>query len=472
MTSETAPVHATTSAAESPSATTEETNAGVARATGVVALGNITSRVLGLAREIVLTNLFGASRAVDAFNVAIIVPRAIYDLLIGGHVNSALVPVLSEVAVREGRKALWELVSILCTLVTIILAVMVLLLYIFAPQVVRLVSSGFDPVTLGLAEAQLRLTAPALIFMGLFAVLSGTLYALKEFTWPAFAVTVFNGSVVIIGLTLAPALRLVPNIAPNGMLELLYTRPDSGIIAVTLGWLVGSIAQMLLQLPGMKGARVRPRFNWRHPAVRRVAALYAPVMFSLIIDALVIRTFSYNLASQLQSRQQDRRGQHRLHELGDYPDSVSAGAGCHSHQHCHLADFSAAVSPDCHRRGTPLQGYTGAGLAVSNYPDPVSNYPDLTCGCRSICDGAADCGAALSTWCLQSGGYPYHRAGIASLPHWPTLCRSRSAPDLCVLRSPGYAHSSVGWNIQPDGIYGDSGTPLPPLWTIQPDDRR
>lgn len=298
MTSETAPVHATTSAAESPSATTEETNAGVARATGVVALGNITSRVLGLAREIVLTNLFGASRAVDAFNVAIIVPRAIYDLLIGGHVNSALVPVLSEVAVREGRKALWELVSILCTLVTIILAVMVLLLYIFAPQVVRLVSSGFDPVTLGLAEAQLRLTAPALIFMGLFAVLSGTLYALKEFTWPAFAVTVFNGSVVIIGLTLAPALRLVPNIAPNGMLELLYTRPDSGIIAVTLGWLVGSIAQMLLQLPGMKGARVRPRFNWRHPAVRRVAALYAPVMFSLIIDALVIRTFSYNLASK------------------------------------------------------------------------------------------------------------------------------------------------------------------------------
>jgi putative peptidoglycan lipid II flippase len=55
----------------------EETNAGVARATGVVALGNITSRVLGLAREIVLTNLFGASRAVDAFNVAIIVPKAL-----------------------------------------------------------------------------------------------------------------------------------------------------------------------------------------------------------------------------------------------------------------------------------------------------------------------------------------------------------------------------------------------------------
>jgi putative peptidoglycan lipid II flippase len=299
MTSETVPVSTPAPAVEaSATLTTEETHAGVARATGVVALGNITSRVLGLAREIVLTNLFGASRAVDAFNVAIIVPRAIYDLLIGGHVNSALVPVLSEVAVKEGRKALWELVSILCTLVTIILAVMVLLLYSFAPQVVRLVSSGFDPLTLSLAEAQLRLTAPALLFMGLFAVLSGTLYALKEFTWPAFAVTVFNGSVVVVGLLLAPSLRLVPHLAPNGMLELIYTRPDSGIIAVTLGWLIGSVAQLLLQFPGMKGARLRPRFNWRHPSVQRVAGLYAPVMFSLIIDALVIRTFSYNLASQ------------------------------------------------------------------------------------------------------------------------------------------------------------------------------
>ena len=84
----------------------------MARATGVIALGNIASRVLGLARETMLSTLFGAGAAVDAFNLAIIVPRSLYDLLIGGHVNSALVPVLSEYAAEEGdRRDLWALVS-------------------------------------------------------------------------------------------------------------------------------------------------------------------------------------------------------------------------------------------------------------------------------------------------------------------------------------------------------------------------
>jgi putative peptidoglycan lipid II flippase len=61
---------------------------------------------------------------------------------------------------------------------------------------------------------------------------------------------------------------------------------------------VGAIAQMLLQLPGLRGARLRLQFNWRHPALRSIALLYAPVMFSLMMDTLIIRPFSYNLASQ------------------------------------------------------------------------------------------------------------------------------------------------------------------------------
>ncbi len=296
MTTEQLPVEV---APAEPQITQAETNAGVARATGVVALGNITSRILGLAREIVLTNLFGASRAVDAFNVAIIVPKALYDLLIGGHVNSALVPVLSEVVARDGRAALWRLVSVLCSLVAVGLALVVLLIELAAPQIVQVVGGGFDAPTLALATDLLRLTAPALIFLGLFAVLSGTLYALREFTWPAFAVTVFNGSIVVLSLLLAPPLTVQPVVTGPGLtIHWQISRPAEGIVAVTIGWLVGSLAQLALQLPGLRGARVSFTLRWRHPAIRQIALLYAPVMFSLILDTLVIRTFSYNLASQ------------------------------------------------------------------------------------------------------------------------------------------------------------------------------
>ena len=66
---------------------------------------------------------------------------------------------------------------------------------------------------------------------------------------------------------------------------------------VAAGWLLGAIAQMLLQLPGLRLRRLRLSFDWRHPALKSIALLYVPVMFSLAMDTLIIRPFSYRLAS-------------------------------------------------------------------------------------------------------------------------------------------------------------------------------
>ena len=106
----------------------ETTNARVAGASGILALGNICSRILGLTREIALTFLFGATGAVDALQVAIIVPKAIYDLLIGGHINGAIVPVLSDVITLRGKDELWRVLSALVSLVIAALAVLVILI--------------------------------------------------------------------------------------------------------------------------------------------------------------------------------------------------------------------------------------------------------------------------------------------------------------------------------------------------------
>ena len=277
----------------------ERTNARLAGASGILALGNICSRLLGLVREMVITYLFGASGAVDALQVAIIVPKAIYDLLIGGHINGAFVPVLSDVISRSGRAELWRVVSALISLVIAILALLVLLLELFAPQIVPLVAPGADIGTQVLAVDLLRLTAPALIFMSLFAVFSGTLFALRSFTLPAFAGLVFNSCIVLVTLALAPSLALFPRLDGGSIVfPFVVARPSAGIIAVAFGWLLGAIAQMLLQMPGLRLSRLRPSLNWRHPALTSIGFLYLPVMLSLVIDTLIIRPFSYNLASR------------------------------------------------------------------------------------------------------------------------------------------------------------------------------
>ncbi len=254
--------------------------ASMARATSIIALGNIASRVLGLVREIILSDLFGAGAAVTAYNLAIIVPRSLYDLLIGGHVNSALVPVLSEYAARsEDRRELWELVNALLGIVVVALCVLVLGLELLAPQIIGIVASDeATPEVIRQATDMLRVTAPALLFLSLFAVLSGALYALRRFTWPAFASTVFNGTIVLVTLVFAGSL---------------------GITAAAAGWLIGALVQLALQGPGLRDARLRLRLRGAltHPGVRRIGLLYLPVMASLVLDVLVNRTFSYNLAS-------------------------------------------------------------------------------------------------------------------------------------------------------------------------------
>ncbi len=253
--------------------------ANVARATGVIALGNITSRVLGLGREMLLSDLFGAGVTVDAFNLAVIVPKTLYDLLIGGHVNSAIVPVLSEYAMAKDRSALWRLVNQLLGVVVVLLATLILLIELAAPQIISLVASNEVPEIQQLATDLLRITSPALMFLSLFAVLSGVLYALRRFTLPAFAGAMFNGTIVVVTIIAAPSL---------------------GIEAMALGWLVGAVVQMAAQMWGLRDGRLFPSLRgWlASPGLRRIGLLYLPVMFSLVIDTLVIRLVSYRLASQ------------------------------------------------------------------------------------------------------------------------------------------------------------------------------
>ncbi len=282
----------------------EAVNTGLARATTILAMGNIASRVLGFAKEILLSNYFGAGQAVDAFKIALTIPQDLYDLAVSGHINSALVPVLSEYATME-RHELWRLVSALLGLVSLATGVLVLGLEVFAPQVITLwrgadpglwafdrtlhyfapqiatllPGSGISESAFSLSIRLLRLTAPALIFMSLFAIVSGLLYALKRFTWPAFAAALFNGTVVVTMVILAPFI---------------------GIERAAIGVVVGAVLQLILQFGGLQGAqlRVQLRGALRHPGVRRIGILYVPVMISLVMDVLINRPFSYNMASR------------------------------------------------------------------------------------------------------------------------------------------------------------------------------
>ena len=81
---------------------------GLARAAGVTGAATLASRILGVVREQVLASLFGASDAMDAFNVAFRVPNMVRDLFAEGAMSAAFVPTFTKTLATDGREAAWR----------------------------------------------------------------------------------------------------------------------------------------------------------------------------------------------------------------------------------------------------------------------------------------------------------------------------------------------------------------------------
>ncbi len=238
----------------------------MARAAAIISIGNIASRVLGLVREMVIAYLFGATGLVSVFRVAATIIQTLYDFLVGGMVSAALVPVFSDFT-KANRDELWRVASVVLNVLAIFLALAVLLLEIFAPQLVLILGGGYDAELQASAVEMIRLILPALFFLGMSGVVTGLLYALKRFTYPAFTTTAYNAGIVIVALALAPIF---------------------GITSLIVGIIIGSASQVLLQLPGLRDMRYHFTIDFSHPALRKILKLYIPVVAGLTISVFSV----------------------------------------------------------------------------------------------------------------------------------------------------------------------------------------
>lgn len=239
----------------------------LARSASIIAFGNIVSRVLGLVRETVIAYFYGASGLVSAFQAASTIPTMIFDLLIGGMLSAALVPVLADYTRRERRRELGQVIGAVVSVVALGVAVLVLLVELLAAPIAHLIAGGFPPELLDVTVTLLRIMTPAVWFLALSGVVTGVLFALERFTFPAFAAAVYNIGVIVAALAFHKQL---------------------GIYALAVGVLLGSVMQLGMQLPDLRRARVGISLGLRHPALRRIWLLYLPILFGLAVSQVQV----------------------------------------------------------------------------------------------------------------------------------------------------------------------------------------
>ncbi|MBM2826546.1 MAG: putative lipid flippase MurJ [Dehalococcoidia bacterium] len=242
----------------------------------IIAAGNVSSRVLGLVREQVIAALFGASAATDAFTAASRLPIAVYDLLVGGMVSAALIPVFSDYVESKEWKELGTIVGTIMALVLVSLLVVVSALVFFAPQVMGVFTYGYGEEVRLLSVLLARVMLPALIFMGIAGVLSALLYSQRRFTLPSLAAAIYNVGIIAGALLL---FRIIH------------------VASLVVGVLLGAALQAVLQARALTEVWSHLRVSPWHPGVRRILALYSPVALGLVVSAGAI-AIDTNLASR------------------------------------------------------------------------------------------------------------------------------------------------------------------------------
>ncbi|WP_125099810.1 murein biosynthesis integral membrane protein MurJ [Leucobacter chromiireducens] len=233
---------------------------GLLRASAVMATGTILSRVLGLAKVIVLAAAIGQTSSVsaDAFANGNMLPNTIYTILLGGMLNAVLVPQIVRAARNPDGGAGY--INKILTFVIVALTIITALAMLGAPLLVWLFQLSWPADQLALSAAFAYWCLPQILFYGIYTVMGEVLNARSVFgpyTW-------------------APVLNNIISIAGIVLFMMWFGADPSGArapgdwnglaIAVLAGSAtLGVVAQALILFASWRkaGLSYRPDFVWR-----------------------------------------------------------------------------------------------------------------------------------------------------------------------------------------------------------------
>ncbi len=259
----------------------------VLKSAGVISGLTFLSRVLGLFREALFASLFELSMVADAFVFAYQIPNLFRKLFGEGALSAVFIPVYTDYLENRTTKERNRFGSILLSILTLLLAVLVLIGVAFSYVIPDLFHGTGSATWLELFSRLFRIMFPYMMMICLVAVLGGLLNAHKHFAAPAAAPVLMN--VVLVSILC--------------WLHFSYRQGDASpahlIFFLAGGVLVGGLFQFLLQIPPLasRGFRYRFELRWDHPGLQRILKLLGPsivglavVQINLFVDSIIAKT--------------------------------------------------------------------------------------------------------------------------------------------------------------------------------------
>ncbi len=261
----------------------------------IIASASLASRILGILRDRILASEFGAGGFLDIYFVAFRIPDTIYNLLVLGAISAGFIPVFLDCLGKNGKKRSWKMVNSLVNIMFFALIGITFVLFLFTPNIIRLLAPGFDAAQMHSAIGATRIMFLSPIFLGFSSIWGGVLQSMKQFFVYSLAPIFYNIGIIF---------------------GALFFVPYWGIYGLAFGVVFGAFLHMLIQLFAVQEQGYRYEFlhDWKDPDVWKIFRLMIPRSLALAVSQInlfVVTIFGsmiavgsiavFHLANNLQS---------------------------------------------------------------------------------------------------------------------------------------------------------------------------
>ena len=245
----------------------QDSNLSLSKSVIIVMLSILVSRATGFIKEALVPNMLDMKQIGDAYNVSIMVPEILYNLLIGGAIASALIPVLTYYISNKRDKDGWKAISSFMNVAFVIMIFICILGMVFTEQFVKIIAVGYGTEKLdqlGLVVTLTRIMFPSIIFLMLSGICNGILNTYKRFALSTMGPAIYNTFCALSLLILSPY----------------------GVVTVAYGVLISSFIYFVCQFAfSFKHFRLyTPIINLRNEGFRKLIRLSVP---SLLASSII-----------------------------------------------------------------------------------------------------------------------------------------------------------------------------------------
>ncbi len=248
------------------------------RGATVLTFLTLGSYALGLVRDILFARSFGASRLLDTYNAAFIIPDLLLNIFVAAALTSAFVPIFTHLLASGEEKEAENVATTMLVAAPIAILAIGIPVFIFMPQLATLVAPGFtgSDKTLLVSMARLLLLSP--IIFAISNTLGNILISYETFVGYGLSPALYNLGIIL-------GIPLVKVFGPIGLI---------------IGTLCGALLHLLVRTVSIIKTSFRSRLPVKigNPNFLKILKLMIPRMAGQPLEQVTFFIFT-NMASVL-----------------------------------------------------------------------------------------------------------------------------------------------------------------------------